>query len=200
MPSPPSSGSSHSTHRRQDASRRILRAAVEGLVASGAASLTMQAVAAEAGVSKGLIHYHFHDRETLVARAVESMADALLAREEQALAGSTPRTAVDDLWNWLAGELDRGHVRVLVQLADTADPLVRRAVVAASRARREQTAGVVVTLFGLLGLQLRIPATLLADVVVAFEDGLVIACTADEAIHARAAFDVFWLSVLSLAE
>ncbi|HET7584004.1 MAG TPA: TetR/AcrR family transcriptional regulator [Gemmatimonadaceae bacterium] len=186
--------------RRQDAPRRILRAAVNGLVASGAASLTMQAVAVEAGVSKGLIHYHFHDRETLVARAVEWMADALLVRAANALAHSTPRTAVDDLWAWLAGELERGHLRVLVQLADSTDPLIRRAVITAARVRRARTAQVVETLFTLLGLQLRIAPALLADVVVAFEDGLVMAHGMDDGLNARAAFDVFWLSALSLAE
>jgi AcrR family transcriptional regulator len=195
----PTPGPARSTQRR-DAARRILRAAVSSLVTSGAASLTLQAVAAEAGVSKGLIHYHFHDRETLVARAVESLTDALLVREEDALAVSTPRSAVDDLWQWLAGELDRGHLRVLVQLTESSEPLVRRAVVAAYGERRVRAAHVAERLFGLLGLRLRIPAALLADVVVAFEDGLVVACAIDDQMEARAAFDVFWLSVLSLAE
>jgi TetR/AcrR family transcriptional regulator, fatty acid metabolism regulator protein len=33
----------------------------------------MQDVADAAGVSKGLIHYHFHDKETLLTRLIEWM-------------------------------------------------------------------------------------------------------------------------------
>jgi AcrR family transcriptional regulator len=55
---------------RVDAAERILRAAIRRIVASGAAALTMHEVSEEAGVSKGLIHYHFHDKETLLARMV----------------------------------------------------------------------------------------------------------------------------------
>jgi len=47
---------------RADAAERILRAAIRCIVTSGAAALTMHEVSEEAGVSKGLIHYHFHDK------------------------------------------------------------------------------------------------------------------------------------------
>src|SRR6476661_7614582 len=101
---------------RADAAERILRAAIRCIVTSGAAALTMHEVAEEAGVSKGLIHYHFHDKETLLARVVEWMTRNLVARERAALAESTPRHAIDDLWAWLSAELERGHVRVLMEL------------------------------------------------------------------------------------
>src|SRR6476661_1707596 len=101
---------------RADAAERILRAAVRRIVASGAAALTMHEVAEEAGVSKGLIHYHFHDKETLLARVVEWMTRNLISRERRALAESSPRHAIDDLWTWLSAELERGHVRVLMEL------------------------------------------------------------------------------------
>ena len=52
---------------RPDATERILKAAATRLAISGASMLTMQEIAEEAGVSKGLIHYHFHDKDTLLA-------------------------------------------------------------------------------------------------------------------------------------
>lgn len=185
---------------RLDAAERILRAAGRCIVTSGAAALTMHDVAEEAGVSKGLIHYHFHDKQTLLARLVEWMTRALVARERGALAESSPRQAIDDLWTWLAAELERGHIRVLLDLAEWREPLVHRAIQDASHARREAAAASIERLFALLALRPRIPPPLLADVVVPFTDGLAVAGAVDGSFHARAAFDVFWLALLSLTE
>ena len=69
---------------RADAAERILRVAIRRIVTSGAAALTMHEVSEEAGVSKGLIHYHFHDKETLLARMVEWMTRHLVGRERAA--------------------------------------------------------------------------------------------------------------------
>lgn len=186
--------------RQGDATERIIRSAVRRIVASGALAVTMHEVAADAGVSKGLIHYHFQDKDTLIARGVEWMTGALVAREDRALASSSPRHAIDDLWSWLSGELERGHIRVLLELAEWRSPLVRRAVLESATARRGAAAASVERLFVLLALRPRIPARLLADVVVPFTDGLAAAAVRDAEFNARAAFDVFWLALLGLAE
>jgi AcrR family transcriptional regulator len=183
-----------------DAAERILRAAVRRIVISGANALTMHEVAEEAGVSKGLIHYHFHDKETLLARMVEWMARNLVTREREALAHSIPRHAIDDMWGWLAAELERGHIRVLLELAQWRGPLVERAVHAANLERRSAAAESIDRLFTLLALRPRVPAALLADVVVPFIDGLAAATGMDPEFNPRAAFDVLWLSLLSLAD
>lgn len=185
---------------RASAAERILRATARTIVEHGAGALTMNDVAEEAGVSKGLIHYHFHDKETLLARLVEWMTGHLVAREKEALAASEPRAAIDDLWRWLEGELDRGHVRVLNELAEWRDPLVRRAVRQGAVERRAAAAETVDALFAFLGLRLRVPAALVAEVIVAFVDGLALSSVTVPDGTPRAAFDVFWLGILSLAE
>ena len=185
---------------RVGAAERILGATARAIVDRGAVALTMHDVAEEAGVSKGLIHYHFHDKETLLARLAEWMTRNLVAREREALAQSAPRHAIDDLWAWLVGEMERGLVRVLLELAEWRGALVRRALVESVRARRGAAAWSVEQLFALLGLRLRVPAELVADVVVAFVDGLAAGVALDRESNPRVAFDVFWLSVLSLAE
>lgn len=185
---------------RADASDRILHATARRIVVSGAVTLTMNEVAEEAGVSKGLIHYHFHDKETLLTRLVEWMSLKLVARERAALADSTTRSAIDDLWRWLSGELERGHVRVLLELAESRAGLVQRAVRDSVQARREAAASSVERLFALLGLKPRIHSRLLADVIVAFIDGLAVSTSLEAAFNSRAAFDVFWLAMLSLGE
>ena len=160
----------------------------------------MHDVAEEAEVSKGLIHYHFHDKDTLLARVVEWMGQNLVSRERAALENSTPRHAIDDLWAWLAAELDRGHLRVLLELAQWRNPLVRRAIHSANLARREASAASIERLFALLALRPRIPARLLADVVVPFVDGLAMTMGVDAEFNPRAAFDVLWLSLLTLTD
>ena len=188
------------SERRLSTPERILYAAAARIVAGGTANLSMQDVADAAGVSKGLIHYHFHDKETLLTRLIEWMTRESIERESATLARSAPKTAVDDLWTWVAGEIDRGHLRVLNELAQERGPLISDAIRRSARARREAAGMTVDRLFALLELRPRVPVPLLADVVVAFIDGLAIhASLAPEANH-RVAFDVLWLSLLSLAE
>ena len=160
----------------------------------------MHDVARAAGVSKGLIHYHFQDKEALLARLAVWLADALDARERGLLAGITPQLALDALWAWLDSELARGDVRALLDLAQLSAPSVREATRQAARRRRETAASTVETLFGALGLRPRIPAALLADVAVAFIDGLAMDAAIAPAANRRVVFDAFWLSVLSLTE
>jgi AcrR family transcriptional regulator len=184
---------------RPDATERILKAAAARLAISGATVMTMQEVAEEAGVSKGLIHYHFHDKDTLLARLVMWMAEGLVRREHVALATSAPQGAIDDLWRWLEGELTRGHVRALVELAGWRGGRVLAATVEAMRLRRTAATASVERLFALLALQPRVPTVLLGDLLVTFVDGLA-SIPARAGAEARGAFDVLWLALLGLAE
>jgi AcrR family transcriptional regulator len=179
---------------------RILKAAATRLAISGASVLTMQEVAEEAGVSKGLIHYHFHDKDTLLARLVLWMAEGLVRRERAALASSTPAGAIDDLWRWLDGELTRGHARALVELAGWRGAKVRAATAQAIRLRRAASQASVERLFSLLELRSRVPSALVGDLLVTFVDGLTTAPDQDGRATARASFDVLWLALLGLAD
>jgi hypothetical protein len=55
-------------------------------------------------------------------------------------------------------------------------------------------------LFALLALTPRVPLELIAEAVLAFRDGLAVAAARDSDANPRAAFDVFWLAMLSLAD
>ena len=162
--------------------------------------MTMQEVAEEAGVSKGLIHYHFHDKDTLLARLVMWIAQGLVRREHAALAASRPQGAIDDLWRWLDEELARGHVRALVELAGWRGRDVRDATAEATRMRRMAATASAERLFSLLALRPRVPSLLLGDLLVTFIDGLASTPADPGGAEARAAFDVLWLALLGLAE
>jgi AcrR family transcriptional regulator len=191
--------------------RRILEAATRRIAAAGAAALSVQDVAADAGVSKALVHYHFHDKDTLLARLVDHLAAGLVAREREALAAYAGRhdpLAVDALWRWVEGELERGEMRVLLELDAYRGEAVQAAARRAAALRRGVAAETISRLLTILDLRPRVAPELLASVTVSFLDGLAIdtalAAPGGELAHGastpRVAFDVFWLAMLSLAE
>ena len=60
----------------------------------GAAGATFDHVAREAGVSRGLLHYHFGTKERLMAEVVRRDADIRMAALDRALAGARTRDEV----------------------------------------------------------------------------------------------------------
>ena len=185
---------------RGNAAERILAAAAECAGALGAAQVSMQAVADAAGVSKALIHYHFRDRDELLARLADWLATELVQGEALALADAEPTNQLDALWGWLAGELASGRLRALVDLAQERGVAVREAVRRSREARRAQATQTIEQLFAALALRPRLPPPLDADVTVAFLDGLAGEAAVEPDANLRLRFDVYWLSVLSLAE
>jgi AcrR family transcriptional regulator len=175
-------------------------AAAESVGTLGAAQVSLQTVADAAGVSKALIHYHFRDRDELLARLVDWVTVQVVQGEELALAVADATTALDALWTWLEGELASGHLRALGELAGERGDAVRDAIRRSREARRAQATQTIERLFAALGLTPRLPAPLIGDVTVAFVDGLAAEAAIDPTDNHRLRFDVYWLSVLSLAE
>ena len=185
---------------RGNAAERILAAAAECVPVLGAAGVSLQAVADQAGVSKALIHYHFKDRDALLARLVDWLTLDLLEREEAALADARATTALDTLWQLLESDIRSGRLRALVELGHERGELVREAVIRSRDARRRQTSLTIERIFGALALRPRVPTPLIADVTLAFMDGLAVDAAVTPDANHRLFYDVFWLSVLSLVE
>jgi AcrR family transcriptional regulator len=83
---PASTPSSGSTERGAAARERILRAAVRAIARDGIDGLRIARIATEAGVSSALVHYHFADREQLLAETIDySYARAAEVRIEDAI-------------------------------------------------------------------------------------------------------------------
>jgi AcrR family transcriptional regulator len=183
---------------RANAVERILGAAARCVVESGAAALSLHDVARAAGVSKALILYHFSDKDTLLARLVAWTNARVIARERDAVARLEPAGAIDALWEWLASELVIGEIRLLAELATSPAPLVSQAIARAREERRFAAGDQAATVFRLLSLTPRVPVALIADLLVAFEDGLAIQAHARGAPEVRVGFDVLWLALLGL--
>src|SRR3712207_7648257 len=101
----------------------ILLAADRVVVEGGVSGLTLEAVAREAGISKGGLLYHFPSKEALISgmvgRLVDGFTEALgreLAREKGSASGRWLRayaraSFADDRWHLeVSGEIGRAHV------------------------------------------------------------------------------------------
>jgi AcrR family transcriptional regulator len=178
---------------------RIIDATIDCVARAGATEASMATIAAEAGVSKALLHYHYSDRARLLAEVVAQLGERLAARERSALAGADGSKAVDALWRWFENELARGELRVLLELSSIREPLVHDAAATVADARRIAAGRTTADLMRRLGLEPRVPAELLGEASVAFMNGLAIAGPPPGS-DPRVAFDVFWLAMLGLAE
>lgn len=67
----------------------LLQAAARVVERQGSAQLTLEAVAAEAGVSKGGLLYHFPTKQALIEDMVERLVDEFSADIEQRRAGGS---------------------------------------------------------------------------------------------------------------
>ena len=82
---------------------RIVRAAIRIFGKSGYRGASMNEVAEEAGVSKGLLHYHFHTKERLLIEAQRATVREIYRRfNERAAEGRQGLHAavevLDNLW------------------------------------------------------------------------------------------------------
>ena len=178
---------------------RIVDATIRCLVREGVAGATMAAIAAEGGVSKALLHYHYSDRARLMAGVVSQLGRRIIGRERTAMDAAHGSGAVDALWEWLEEELARGELRALLELALQPEQAIRTASDAVAFARGRAATQTVEQLFAGLGLTPRMPAALLGGASMAFVDGLAVGGTTGER-EPRVSFDLFWLALLSLAE
>jgi AcrR family transcriptional regulator len=182
------------------ATRRILLAARQLVARGGAAEISMGDVAALAGVSKALVHYHFHDKESLLVALVDEVGRDVVERERAAMSGSAAGHELDGYWEWLHGELARGDFRILLALAEYDSDRIRAESRRVAIARRSLAEEHLALVFTRLGLAPRLPAALLAETVVAFMDGLAAARTLTPERDPRPAFDVLWLGLLTLGD
>ena len=181
-----------------DAPARILDAAIASLVSAGAGALAMHEVAERAGVSKGLIHYHFRDKDALLQEAAGRIGARISGRERRALSASTAATVVDDLRAWIEEEIAAGEWRALLALSQWPHARVTAAAATALGERRTMAAASASRLLALLGLRSRVALEQVAEMLVAAISGLAVTAPTESA--RRDACDVLLLAILSLSE
>jgi AcrR family transcriptional regulator len=100
-----------------DTRQAILDAARTCLLRSGFSNLSTRAVAEEAGVGTGHLHYHFGSKHNLVLAVLDAENARLLARQEQLYESEAP------LWkqweqacDFLEDDLRSGYVQILQEM------------------------------------------------------------------------------------
>ncbi|OAB56498.1 hypothetical protein AY599_26580 [Leptolyngbya valderiana BDU 20041] len=126
------SAASAETGRREprgDTRERLLDAAARVMLARGALGLTLDAVAAEAEVSKGGLLYHFPSKEVLLRAMVAHLVEATEARIAASLQGEAKAGAAEAPGGWL-----RGYLAAWVQQTEgaAADRKLGQALLAAA--------------------------------------------------------------------
>ncbi|MEP6618099.1 MAG: TetR/AcrR family transcriptional regulator [bacterium] len=182
-----------------DAKARIVDAGIRCVIRDGMGGASMSSIAAEGGVSKALLHYHFADRAELLAEVVTQLGRRIVAREALAIKTSNAENPVDAVWRWVQGELACGELRALLALATVKDAEVRHALADVSVQRHAIAAKTVMHTYQRLALVPRFPAEVIAGASLAFLDGLAL----DHEYGARdprVSFDVLWLALLGFGE
>lgn len=183
--------------RRASASARLVEAALSLLCVEGAGGVSVQRVADTAGVSKGLVHYHFKDKDALLAACAEALVEDLIARDELARRGRTAATLLDALWQSVRTSLVDGRRRALMALYAESPAGVRETLARLARDRHASATAVLGTLEDVLGWTPRVPRATLAAAYVGLVDGLALDAAVRPDADQRHAFDAFWFAVLS---
>ena len=125
-----------------EASARIVDAMRRSVAARGAAGSTFDQVAREAGVSRGLLHYHFGTKEKLLAEVVRRDAEIRLEHLGSELAGAgTVAEVIAALVHSLEDlvERDPGFVALMFELFTSGrrNPEIAAEFAALQRATRD---------------------------------------------------------------
>lgn len=102
---------------RERVTESLLDAAERLLVEQGHAGITSRALAAEAGVNNGLIHYYFGSMEEVLVQVLERFTERLIARQRAMYGGPGSflekwRTA----WRFQEDDLRGGYSKVWLEL------------------------------------------------------------------------------------
>lgn len=86
----------------------IVNTASELLMARGLTDWSVEKVAKAAGCAKGLVHYHFGTKDTLLGKVLERLEFERQERRLTALSGAEGAAALDELWQVLVTEVRAG--------------------------------------------------------------------------------------------
>ncbi len=121
--------------RSTDSKTRLLDAAARVVASTGAAHLTLDAVAAEAGLSKGGVLYHFPTKRALLQGMLDKLVHEVQERAERfgAEDGATPLAA------WILAEQQQSPTERATSLALLANAAEDPSLLEPARALLEDT-------------------------------------------------------------
>jgi AcrR family transcriptional regulator len=162
----------------------VLAAARQVFLAKGYSGATLEAIAEEAGFSKGVVYSQFGGKADLFLALLDVRIGERAAQNErlagEAGAGGAAIRAL--LANFdRDAQAEAGWARVLVEFRSVAmrDPELNRRYAASHARTRELLTDLVERVFAGAGLELTVPARTLAEFILAFGAGLTLERAAD---------------------
>jgi TetR/AcrR family transcriptional repressor of bet genes len=86
--------------------QQLIEATIDSLAKRGYAETTMADISEGAGLSRGIVNFHFESKENLLIATLQWMADEYVAHWSAALEKAGPRNA-DKLWALVAADFDK---------------------------------------------------------------------------------------------
>ncbi len=103
--------------RRVEATEALLDAAERLLTTQGHAGITSRALASEAGVNHGLVHYYFGSMEEVFVQVLERFTERLVARQREMYAADVPFLKKwETAWAYQEVDLDSGYSKIWLEL------------------------------------------------------------------------------------
>lgn len=169
---------SRGSYKKSETSRKqVLDAAIQALAKNGYARTSVSDIAALAGMSKGAVHYHFESKDDLIAQVLEQCAGVMRARVRAAWeAPGQPADKVRRALGEMRSTRKQGgpELRVLAELMAQGihDPKLRRPLAAMFEENRKEILERLVSNLADLGLETKIPASVIPRLLLGTLDGL----------------------------
>lgn len=163
---------------------QIVQSAIRVLARQGYANTSLLDIAKEAGMSKGAVHYHFPTKEALLQVVLKTALDAVQARTIDAWTqGDNPfvslRKSLDMLWGIRAARTDEALVVADLLALSLYDERLRPQLADYYRQAAEQIKEYLEPNLIDLGIESRVPMTMLPRLVLGLLDGLVMQAFVD---------------------
>lgn len=105
------------SEKRATITEALLDAAERLLIESGHAAITTRALAHEAGVNNGLVHYYFGSMEEVFVQVLERFTERLIERQREMYAADVPFIQKwETAWGFQDEDLQSGYSKVWLEL------------------------------------------------------------------------------------
>jgi len=179
----------------------IISAAIGLVKRRGASGVTVDAVAAEAGYAKGLVHYHFKTKRRLWEAVAHSLAKSRSETWDAAFSAETARGAIHATWKLLTDESANGTILAWTTMFGPGTLVTDQTTSEATQGFAATLGRAAARLIGRFGKKLRIRepeiGLLLAAVVTGTGFLLLDGASREDL---EGAYAAAWLGVLTLAE
>jgi len=112
--------------KRRETLQRITEAGTRLFLAHGYEGVTLDAIAAEAGISRRTFFYYFKSKDEILLAMQAGLGDMLAAALEQAPPGQRPLQAVRHAMLRISGTYDPGEMLVLDRLMRSSETVMAR--------------------------------------------------------------------------